>query len=206
MSRKRQNKSEQAATEIIKLIRHMRLTLEPLEADFEFAAMQLSIDENSGCKHQQFWRRTLIRCLLANIEAMLWNMKNIIPKIALVSCVQLTSQELEVVNEKKLVNANGKIEARKYFPQFRENLMKTFSLFGKVHKLPVTLNYSQDFEALCRTYELRSRLMHPKRPFDPNVSDLEIAEALSADKWFVREYCQLMDHCEKAVPIIVKNQ
>ena len=85
-------------------------------------------------------------------------------------------------------------------------MKKTFSLFAKVHKMTTALNYNQDFEALCNTYNLRSRLMHPKKPFDPNVSDLEIAEARRGDKWFIREYCDLMERCEKSIPIIVKNK
>ncbi len=101
MSGRTQTDSEQAAIETLKLIRHMRLTLGPLKTDYEFAENQLSNDENSGNKNQQFWRRAVIRCLLANLEAMIWNMKNIIPKIGLITSVQFTIEELEVVNEEK---------------------------------------------------------------------------------------------------------
>ncbi len=99
MSGRTQTDSEQAAIETLKLIRHMRLTLGPLKTDY---------DENSGNKNQQFWRRAVIRCLLANLEAMIWNMKNIIPKIGLITSVQFTIEELEVVNEEKTVKINFK--------------------------------------------------------------------------------------------------
>jgi hypothetical protein len=175
----------QAAIGIRKLIRHMGLTMEPLERDVNFAGVQLLNDENTGKEHQQFWRRMVIRCLLAATEALLWNMKHIAPKVAYVSRVQLAPEEIKITERK--------------FLRFPDNVKTTFLLFGKVHGVTVGPIYDQDFDALCKTYELRNRLMHPKTPFDPNVSDPDIATAQQGLKWFLREYHELMHRCSQAV-------
>jgi hypothetical protein len=159
--------------------------MEPLELDVNFAGVQLLNDENTGKEHQQFWRRTVIRCLLAATEALLWNMKHIAPKVAFVSRVQLTPEEIKIAETK--------------FLRFPDNVKAAFSLFGKVHGVTVEANFDQDFDALCKTYSLRNRLMHPKTPFDPNVSDSDIATAQQGVKWFLREYHELMQRCSRAV-------
>jgi hypothetical protein len=38
-----------------------------------------------------------------------------------------------------------------------------------------------------------------KTPFDPNVSDPDIATAQQGVKWFLREYHELMHRCSEAV-------
>lgn len=195
------NQLQRAAAEIQKLTRHMGLTIDPLQADLNFAGTQLQKDRTN-----QFWRRTVIRCLLAVTEAVLWNMKHIAPQIASVSGVQLTSAELEVAHEERTVTVNGKRESRPKFPRFRDNVKATFSIFGKVHGVTTALNFDQGFDALCETYELRSRLMHPKKPFDPDVSDTNIATAQLGLNWFQREYLQLMDKCGQEVAKIAKSK
>jgi hypothetical protein len=184
------NQLQQNAAEIGKLVRQMALTVAPLQADLHFADNQLAREKGS-----QFWRRTVIRCLLAVIESVLWNMKHVTPKAAAISHVPLTNDELEVLNEERTVTANGKIERRRKFLPFRENVKVCFSLFGKVHGVTVVFTGCHGFEAFCATYEIRSRLMHPKKPFNPEVSDKDIATALQGMGWFMSEYQLLLQKC-----------
>lgn len=187
--------------EVRKLTRHMAITIAPLEADLNFAANQWAKDTQS-----QFWRRTVIRCHLAVAEALLWNMKHIAAKIACISGLQLTQDELEVAHEERVVMVNGKPERRPKFLKFRDNLKASFSLFSKVHGVRAAERSGPGFDAFCETYELRSRLMHPKGPFDPNVSDDDIATAQRGGDWFGREYRQLMQRCEEAAPKIARGK
>jgi hypothetical protein len=184
----------QQAQEIMRLNRHMSLTLDPLFADLNFA-----FGEWRKKKDDQFWRRTLIRCLLAVTEALLWNMKNIVPKVAAVSSIQLTVDELATVNEVRVVMNAGKAENRKKFLPFRDNLKATFALFAKVHRASYSMDMGKDFDAMCNTYELRSRLMHPKKPFDPEVNDNAIRESQRGVAWLTKEFDALMSVCIAAV-------
>ncbi len=108
-------------------------------------------------------------------------MKNTAPKIAVISEVTLSSKELEFAEDKI-----------RPFPTFRKNLTQTFEIFAKVHKVPFSVNPDKKFEALCATYELRNRLMHPKRPFDLDVSDQNIDDAMLGAMWFHQAFDKLM--------------
>jgi hypothetical protein len=182
--------------------RRMQLTLAPLEADMNFALDHLRSDQ----KYQQFWRRTLIRCLLAYTEALLWNLKHGIPTIASISGIELSSRELEIIEEKRAIEVKGQIEFRPNFPKFRDNLKQTFSLFGRVHGTNFNVNCTLDFDALCETYGLRSRLMHPKEPMDPDVSDLNMAASQAGIKWLSSESHRLIDECLQSFPNITKSK
>jgi len=185
--------------EILKLNRHMKLTILPLQNDVDFAADQLALNGNS-----QFWRRTAIRCGLALLEATLWNMKHISPIVASLSGVRLTPDDLQTINEEKAGIKNGQPFARRQFPRFRANVKATFSIFAKVHRVALLADFNSGFDSLCDTYELRSRLMHPKRPFDPNVSDPDIDAAQRGANWLNQEFGRLMKQCEQEVPTILQ--
>jgi hypothetical protein len=190
-----------AAAEMEKYHRCMKLTLAPLQSDMDFALEHLISDQ----KNQQFWRRTIIRCLLAYTEALLWNLKNGIPIISSISGIELTSSDLDIIREKRTVEINGQIELRPKFLKFRDNLKETFTLVGKVHGTNFSVNCDQDFDALCETYDLRSRLMHPKKPMDPNVSDLNMAASQQGIKWLSFESNRLIEQCIQSIPKVAKR-
>jgi hypothetical protein len=133
-------------------------------------------------------------------------LKQGVPIIALISNAQLTSADLEIIREERIVNDNGKSETRPNRLKFRDNLKKTFSLFGKVHGLSFIVNCNQDFDALCKTHDVRSHLMHPKKPCDLNVSDSDFAASKQGVKWLEQEYTRLMDACEPVMLQITKDK
>ena len=183
-----------AAIEIERCNRRMELILAPLEVDVKFASTQLVGDK----KNQQFWRRTIIRCLLAYTEALVWSMKACTPLIASVSNTKLTVADLEILHEQRTISRDGKTEVRPNFLKFRDNLKATFSLFAKAYGTNFKVECNKGFDALCEIYDLRSRLMHPKEPFDINVSDSNTASVEQGYLWLSNEYARLMDECEKA--------
>ena len=172
----------------------MKLTIQPLEADLKFARAHLD-----AAPANQFWRRTVIRCLLALAEALLWNLRQVIPMSARTSGNSLTPQDLEDVLEIRTVTKNGRIETHNNFLKFRDSVKLTFELYGKVHGFAFKLKYGAEFDSLCKTYELRSRLMHPKVPFDLGVSEENMATAQSGADWFLSEYWRLIEEWEEAV-------
>lgn len=92
---------------------------------------------------------------------------------------------------------NGVSEIRPKFLKFRDNVKAVFKLYGKVHGVSFEVNCNQDFDALCETYELRSRLMHPKTPFDPDVSDKAVAASQRGVKWLNDEFARLLSECHQ---------
>lgn len=183
------------AQEIQHLQEQMSLTLDPLYADLNFA-----FTEWLKQKESQFWRRTLIRCILVVTESSVWNMKNMVPKLADISGVQLTARELLTAKEVRIgLDKDGNESERPKFLPLRDNIKATFALFAKVHKATYAINSNQEFDALCVTYELRNRLMHPKIPSDVPVSDDDIRKSQRGIKWLSDEYVTLLGVCESAV-------
>ena len=140
----------------------------------------------------------MIRCLLALTEAVIWNMKNVSVKIAAFSTITLTPDELSIALEQRTVVKNGKSETRPKYLPFKDNIKETFKIFAKVHDVPFVFSGGPSFDAFCKTYDLRSRLMHPKTPFDPDVSDAAIEVANTGAGWFIKEWGDLMSVCSSA--------
>jgi hypothetical protein len=79
-------------------------------------------------------------------------------------------------------------------PPFRDNIKQTFKLFGKIYRIPCPTDFGQDgFEALCETYELRHRLIHPKSYMTFCVTDEEKQKFAEAIGWLDREIRKLLD-------------
>lgn len=179
--------------EVSRLCQEMNLTVTPFKEDMVFAAKEWQKDQKN-----QFWRRTVIRCLFAATEALLWHMKHVAPKIALISGATLTEDDLVKAKGMKLVmTARGAKVQRRL--QFRENVEASFVLFGKACRVTVTITDDADFDAFCATYSLRNRLMHPQRPSDPDVTDPEIATSQRAVAWFITSYGCLWQACFDSV-------
>lgn len=181
----------QKAEQVQQLREQMAHTLEPLYGDANFALAEWLKD-----KGNQFWRRTLIRCILVVIEAVIWNMKNMIPRLAGISGVPLSVFELEVVNERS-VKPDGQTKTK--YIRFPENLKNTFKIFAKVHGATYSMNDAHDFDALCDTNELRNRLMHPKIPTDPPVTDDDIRKSQRGLAWLSNEHNRLVEICRQSV-------
>lgn len=192
---------EQKATTIGRMLSNLNLTLAPLEADLGFAGQQWAKD-----KGNQFWRRTMIRCFLAYTEALLWNMRAIVPNAMDLIGVQLSTAEREVIEERRKAVVDGVQVTKSKFLPFRDSFKATFTLFAKGFGVAFAVNTGKEFDALCATYELRSRLMHPKKPFDPDVSDDAIKKTQVAVSWFVGEYQRLMAACKRKIETSITSQ
>ena len=125
-------------------------------------------------------------------------MKHVAQKIALVSGAILTEDDLMRAKGKKWVAtpAGKKVQRRLHF---RENVESSFVLFGKACRVTVTIMEDADFDTFCATYQLRNRLMHPKKPSDPDVTDLEVAASQRSAPWLFDSYGRLVKECDKSV-------
>ena len=102
-----------------------------------------------------------------------------------------TDDEKSFLSEEAPPSKSGK---KLKLPPFRDNLKQTFKLFAKIFKIPCPTDFGQDgFEALCETYELRHRIIHPKSYMTFYVSDAEKARAGKAIAWLDSEIRKLLD-------------
>jgi hypothetical protein len=165
--------------ELQKLINLSALTLRPLHADFNYA-----VSEWRASNKSQFWARTSIRCMCAVIEAALFTLRKMAEQLAVVNDVQFERKEAELLAEKRIVKGNGVEKVRPLFLPFRESVIQSFRLFGKALGVRIVIDFGNGFDALCATFEVRNRLMHPKNPFSVEVRESDIQTADIAIAWF----------------------
>jgi len=188
------NKSEtkellSKAAELHKLVRHSGLTYQPLHSDVTYAIKQWQSDPS------QFWSRTAIRCLCAAVEATLFAFRKMAEKMTIRSGIQFDLKEMEILTEKRIIETNGVQTTRPKFLPFPDSMKESFRLFAKAAGTTVTVDYGDKFLDLCKTFEVRNRLMHPKQPFDVQVSAEDINTAERGIIWFNKTYMSVIDQC-----------
>ncbi|MPN36821.1 hypothetical protein SDC9_184333 [bioreactor metagenome] len=184
------------APEIQKLLNLTSLTLAPLESDLNEALSRWEQDQNS-----QFWSRTAFRCLSAAIEARLFAFRKMAEQLGAANFVQFTKGELEILTEQRQVASTvGPATVKPKFLQFPDTVRESFRLFGKSVSVNVNVNYGDEgFSSLCDTFKVRNRLMHPKGPFDVQVSPKDIDTANQGVKWFNLTYRDVLDQCQTGI-------
>jgi hypothetical protein len=186
---------EEKKAKFRKIIKFTQLTLRPLHADINFVAEQWQKDKTS-----QFWSRAAIRCLCASIEATLFSFRKMAEQLAVVSGIQFSQEEAEILSGKRIIERNGvKIARPKYLP-FSDAVKESFRLFAKSVGITVKIDYaSGGYSDLCNAFEIRNRLMHPKTPFDVQVTVEEIKTTDRGTTWFNKTYNDVLNQCRANV-------
>ncbi|MGA2242511.1 MAG: hypothetical protein ABSH11_10820 [Verrucomicrobiota bacterium] len=178
-------KIQQDARNLIKVRRDFQLLIPVLMSDLGHASCEMN--ENPG---DQFWRRMAIRALAATLDGMMFSLKQLTLGAGKMTGFTFSDEELFLLNEGK-TESKGTKKGR--LPGFRDNIKQTFKLFARVNRVPCPTDFGQSgFEALCETYELRHRLMHPKSFMNFCVNDEEKKKAGDAIRWLAEEGQKLL--------------
>jgi len=183
------------AAELHKLVKLSGMTYLPLHSDVAYAIKQWQSNPS------QFWSRTAIRCLCAAIEATLFNFRRMAEKMAVVSNVQFDLGEVEILSEIQIRNG---IQRRRFLSP-PDAIKESFRLFAKAFGATVLIDYGVGYLALCAVFEIRNRLMHPKKPFDIEVSAKDIETAEKGIAWFNKAYTSVIDQCQARIAQNVAN-
>jgi hypothetical protein len=141
----------------------------------------------------QFWRRMTIRALAAGVDGIVYCLKQNALIGGKISGYKFNDGEFIFLSEESIDTKTGK---KPRLPVFRENMKQMFNLFYKIHNISCPTDFGHvGFNALCETYELRHRLMHPKSFFTFCVNDEEKRKAGEAVAWLNEEIKKLLDSC-----------
>jgi hypothetical protein len=198
------NESEELmvkAEQLRKLVSLSGLNYHPLHSDLAFASKQWRLDRSS-----QFWSRTVIRCLCAAVEATLFSFRKMAEQMSTLKNIQFTAEEIEILSEKRIVEKNGIQTTRPKYLPFPDASKESFRLFGKAVGATVTIDYDAGFTDLCATFEVRNRLMHPKKPFDVEVNANDINTAERGIHWFNKAYTGVIHQCQTHIGQTIENQ
>jgi hypothetical protein len=190
--------------EVKKTLRHMALTIGPLETDMQRAAQELVKEQTKKGQSIQYWRRITIRSFCGYIEAMLYQMKLCTLKVAPVAAKQFSNDELEILTELRTVLVPGQPpRTRPKFLPIPDNLKNTFHLFARIHGVEFHVDTTrtgwEDFQHLI---EVRNRVTHPKGIYDVEVNDTSQERCERASVWLTEEYAKLMRTCGAKLPDI----
>ncbi|HEY0551158.1 MAG TPA: hypothetical protein VGF13_16245, partial [Verrucomicrobiae bacterium] len=144
----------------MKAIRHMDLVLGPLASDV-YESMKC-LEKN---KSSQYWRRIMLRSICAHIEALLFQMKVTMLKLAPVARVVFTAEETEILTEMRA--AVPPKQARPKFIPMAENVKAVLSLFGRLQGATFSLETNgEGWQHFLYLVAVRNRITHPKEVFD----------------------------------------
>lgn len=177
-------------TELLKLVRFSGLTYLPLHSDVAFAIKQWRSDSSS-----QFWCRTSIRCICAAVEAKLFSFRKMAEKMIILTRVKFDPKEIEILTEKRIIEQNGVQITKPKYLAFPDSVKESFRLFAKAAEATVTVDFGDNFLDLCKTFEVRNRLMHPKQPFDVEVTSENINTANRGIIWLDETCTSVTDQC-----------
>jgi hypothetical protein len=185
-----------------KLIKHSLLTTGPLESDWKEVLKRWQQEKKS-----QFWSRIAIRCLCAAIEARLFVFRRMAEQMAPLAGVQFEAEEMEILSGERLVIKDGVQTKRPKWLPFPDSLKESFRLFAKASGAIVKIDFGTvGFGSLCSTFDVRNRLMHPKKPFDVEVNARDIDTAEQGIDWFNKTYTDLIDQCQAHLDQAVKDK
>jgi hypothetical protein len=152
------DEKKKKAAMIYKLLKQLKLTMDVLDADMEFASKQWQQN-----KSDQFWARTYVRCFCASTEGMLSVLKNATRDTAVYFNVTLSEKEMELITERRKKFKDGVIKEIPSYSPFPEGVKETFKLFLKAHAMEISIDYNDSrFNELCGAFELRNRLALPR--------------------------------------------
>jgi len=121
-------------------------------------------------------------------------------QMATVSGIQFSPEEIEILSEKRIVVRNGVETVRPKYLPFPDAVKESFRLFAKSIGTTVNVDYSNGgYSNLCNAFEIRNRLMHPKGPFDVQVTVDEIEKTDKGTAWFNKTYIDVLNQCRAYV-------
>ena len=172
----------------VKAKRNADHLLELLVLDMRQASTEMHTDPKN-----QFRRRTAVRTAAAALDGIIYCLKQTALVTGQMNGYSFEGDDLFFLSEGAQEKDAGK---RPRLPGFRDNLKQTFKLFSKISGMSCPTDFNNlGFESLCKTYELRHRLMHPKSFMTYCVNDEQKETAAEGVYWLNFEVKRLLDSC-----------
>lgn len=157
----------------------------------EYFILQEELLQNDTPIH----RRNFIRAVCANVEGTLnWLMYMLSENLSGID----EDQMLALKEKKKVKKEGGLVEV----PLRQGTVDKIKFVFKLLAKFPGgdKMDFSENhFSKLRDSFEVRDRLMHPKRDSDLTVSEEEVQIMIDGYRWYITKYQDTLKAIEKAL-------
>ncbi|MGC9396298.1 MAG: hypothetical protein ACP5J4_15755 [Anaerolineae bacterium] len=166
-----------------------------LDADWTDIGDYLESDDFDNDYSVQHLRRTLVRTLFAMIEGITFAHKQKILADYEAGRRHLSHAEYAILTEESYqLRDSGTIRTSPNYPNIQANIKFVFPLYARILDSEFTFDpplSAPGWQSLCRSIEIRNRLMHPKSLTDLDVTDTDLEEVEKAAEWFTAQIDRL---------------
>lgn len=133
----------------------------------------------------QFWRRTFVRAVFADVEAVVFSLRNGCLAAAELTDFALSPAQVTLLQEESFeIDSHGRPKVRPLMTSIERNLRFVFDSFAEVHKLEKVSLGVTGWERFRAAVEIRNRITHPRKLSEVLISDDETSTARQAAIWF----------------------
>jgi hypothetical protein len=184
--------SEEAYTEKLeRLSRETERFEDVLFEDVTAARQALSASDSD------FNRRIFVRVLCSAIEGVTFRLKLHVATFGIYDALDLNDDDLGYLLERLPPSRSGR-SSRHRMVRLDRNFAYAISMYTLLHWPSYILNGADTgWTALRNLVLLRNRISHPKAAEDLYVSDLDLAIAKSAERWFLQILGDIYKGCAK---------
>ncbi len=145
-------------------------------------------------KKNDVWRRAYVRSVFAEMEAVIYCLKQSIKAVQKSDHLPLTIDEQKKLDEYYYQKGQGRKKVKiSYFLPFAKNVSFTLDLFALANYVFDTINKnSSDWQNLIIASMIRNRIIHPKRPKEIVITDEEMKIIRVTELWFMNTVIEIM--------------
>jgi hypothetical protein len=189
--------SEKAYTEKLeRLSRDTERFENALFEDVAAARQALSVNDSD------FNRRVFVRVLCSAIEGVTFRLKLHVATFGIYDALDLSDDDLGYLLERLPPSRSGR-SSRHRTIRLDRNFAYAISMYTLLHWPSYILDGADaGWAALRKLVWLRNRISHPKAPEDLYVSDLDLATAKSAERWFLEILGNVYKGCAKRLHVV----
>ena len=153
-----------------------------LKKDVEHCLGKLHGDDR---QEVQFWRRTFVRAVFADIEAQIHSLRGSCLDLLRLGDLKLTTPQLAVLREETYeIDNRGRAKTRTFFANADKSIRFVLNTFAELNSADSPDYGTTGWESLRDSIRIRNRLTHPKNRDDMIVSDLELSQVMNGGRWF----------------------
>lgn len=159
------------------------------EAEIYMAIRNISMPQHMpqdvADKVFQFWGRTEVRMVFAQLEGLTHSLKQAALDVSQITGVALTPEEVLLLQEKEYdLRQNGAINEKSARLRTLPNFLFAFKTFAKVCGVNHQLNLGgREYQQLQNALDVRDRLTHPRSVTSLEVTHEELGAMFAALTW-----------------------
>jgi hypothetical protein len=175
-------------TEVLEIITEMQEVLEVLSMDRQISTDYIRSHDGKppSVGHSGFWARTLVRNLVADVEARVFQLRRACLAINKLGRGSFTPEEIVCLNDENLRIERGIVKIEKAKTRTSEGVLFAFNMLARATEIDNPIDTANDpmWPDFLYVLKIRDRFTHPKRLSDLSATAGELNKVANVMKWF----------------------